>query len=85
MKLSDFGCAVYSPHAQRETFCGTLDYVSPEIANGQLYGFEVDIWAIGVLAYELVVGKPPFFDANYKDKQVTLSKIKTVSAFIEYS
>lgn len=39
------------------TFCGTLDYVSPEVVSGKDYDFKVDIWSIGVLTYELVTGK----------------------------
>lgn len=42
------------------TFCGTLDYVSPEIVSGTDYDSRVDIWSIGVLSYELLTGKPPF-------------------------
>lgn len=42
------------------TFCGTLDYVSPEVVSGKDYDFKVDIWSVGVLTYELITGKPPF-------------------------
>ncbi|EQC26526.1 AUR protein kinase [Saprolegnia diclina VS20] len=45
---------------RRETLCGTLDYLSPEMLNGQKYDASVDIWAIGVLLFELLVGKPAF-------------------------
>jgi serine/threonine protein kinase len=37
LKLSDFGWSTYSPYAKRQTFCGTLDYVPPEIVEGDLY------------------------------------------------
>jgi serine/threonine protein kinase len=50
--------------------------VSPEVASGNYYSFEVDIWAIGVLAFELTVGVAPFYDpGDLKDKQATLAKI----------
>jgi len=40
----------------RKTFCGTLDYVSPEMVKGEMYGRSVDIWSLGILAYELSMG-----------------------------
>lgn len=38
------------------TFCGTLDYVSPEVVCGKDYDFKVDIWSVGVLTYEMITG-----------------------------
>lgn len=77
-KLSDLGCAVYSPNDQRQTFCGTLDYVAPELASGIQYSFHVDLWAIGILAFELVTGEPPFFDPNFTTRDRTLQSILEV-------
>jgi serine/threonine protein kinase len=57
LKLSDFGWAIYAPKERRRTFCGTLDYVSPEVVEGHSYDEKIDIWSIGVLCYELSVGK----------------------------
>lgn len=45
---------------RRDTLCGTLDYLSPEMIRGEKYDESVDIWAIGIILYELLVGKPPF-------------------------
>ncbi len=56
LKLSDFGWATYSPLNKRQTFCGTLDYVSPEIVRGYEYSEKVDVWSLGVLCYELCTG-----------------------------
>ena len=36
---------------KRTTFCGTLDYVSPEIVTGEFYDQMVDVWSVGVLCY----------------------------------
>ncbi|KDO31023.1 AUR protein kinase, partial [Saprolegnia parasitica CBS 223.65] len=60
--LADFGWSAANVTAsnRRETLCGTLDYLSPEMLNGQKYDASVDIWAIGVLLFELLVGKPAF-------------------------
>ena len=44
----------------RKTFCGTLDYVPPEMVQGENYNFKTDNWSIGILAYEFLVGRPPF-------------------------
>lgn len=60
MKICDFGWAVYNNTEMRSTFCGTPLYFSPELLSGQDYDEKVDLWAIGVLVYELVVGKSPF-------------------------
>eukprot|EP01053_Blabericola_migrator_P012939 Blabericola_migrator_1__12938@NODE_853_length_6253_cov_534_155512_g604_i0_p3_GENE_NODE_853_length_6253_cov_534_155512_g604_i0NODE_853_length_6253_cov_534_155512_g604_i0_p3_ORF_typecomplete_len467_score83_53Pkinase/PF00069_25/1_1e70Pkinase_Tyr/PF07714_17/1_7e43Kinaselike/PF14531_6/1_7e14Kdo/PF06293_14/3_4e08Pkinase_fungal/PF17667_1/1_1e02Pkinase_fungal/PF17667_1/2_2e06FTA2/PF13095_6/3_8FTA2/PF13095_6/0_0064WaaY/PF06176_11/0_00014RIO1/PF01163_22/0_0004APH/PF01636_23/0_0056APH/PF01636_23/1_7e03YrbL len=51
--------------ARRKTYCGTLDYLSPEICRHDWYGKEVDLWCLGVLAYELATGGPPFPHNNY--------------------
>ncbi|CAK9019607.1 Aurora kinase A (Aurora 2) (Aurora family kinase 1) (Aurora/IPL1-related kinase 1) (ARK-1) (Aurora-related kinase 1) (Ipl1- and aurora-related kinase 1) (Serine/threonine-protein kinase 6) (Serine/threonine-protein kinase Ayk1) (Serine/threonine-protein kinase aurora-A), partial [Durusdinium trenchii] len=45
---------------RRTTMCGTLDYLAPEMVRGKAYDETVDNWTVGVLAYELLVGTPPF-------------------------
>lgn len=49
-KLGDFGWATICDQ-RRTTYCGTTDYVSPEIVGGQEYGEGVDMWCIGVFAF----------------------------------
>jgi len=49
------------------TFCGTREYVSPEMLTGNLYGQSVDIWAMGVLLYEIVCGRTPFHGEKSED------------------
>lgn len=44
----------------KKTFCGTLDYVSPEMKDKGEYSFHVDLWSIGVLTFELLTGSVPF-------------------------
>ena len=44
----------------RNTFCGTLAYMAPEMMHKRPHGHEVDIWALGILRYELVHGVEPF-------------------------
>ena len=45
---------------RRTTLCGTLDYLSPEMIEGKTHDEKVDLWSLGVLCYEFVVGQPPF-------------------------
>ncbi|XP_077504640.1 aurora kinase A-B-like [Amblyomma americanum] len=60
IKIADFGWSVHAPSSRRETMCGTLDYLPPEMIEGAVYNEKVDHWALGILIYEFLVGKPPF-------------------------
>ncbi|CAM9134278.1 unnamed protein product [Ectocarpus sp. 6 AP-2014] len=62
MRLADFGLSAKIPrgHAGVNGACGTLPYMSPELFNGAKFGTAVDMWATGVVAYELMMGVLPF-------------------------
>ncbi|KAI9483542.1 MAG: kinase-like domain-containing protein [Benjaminiella poitrasii] len=68
LKIADFGWAVYDPKPRRRTFCGTLDYLPPEMVQQKYHNESVDVWALGVLAYELLIGKAPFENKTDNDK-----------------
>ncbi|CAG9321725.1 unnamed protein product [Blepharisma stoltei] len=76
VKICDFGWCVQSTE-QRQTFCGTLDYMAPEMILEKGHSFELDMWAIGVLLYELLHGYPPFRAVRDTDKcqQILLPKL----------
>jgi len=61
IKIADFGWSVHhTPNSRRATMCGTLDYLPPEMIEGSMHDEKVDLWSLGVLTYEFLVGKPPF-------------------------
>jgi len=61
IKLADFGLAKDFAASKLNTFCGSPDYVAPEILEHKPYGTSVDIWSIGVITYVLLCGYPPFY------------------------
>lgn len=75
LKIADFGWSVHAPSSRRMTMCGTLDYLPPEMVENSVYDERVDLWALGVLTYEFLVGNPPF---ETKSTQTTYKRICTV-------
>lgn len=67
LKIADFGWSVHAPSSRRTTLCGTLDYLPPEMIEGDEHDHTVDIWSLGVLLYEFLVGEPPFETRTQRD------------------
>ncbi|KAG9508908.1 Aurora kinase A-A, partial [Fragariocoptes setiger] len=74
-KIADFGWSVHAPSSRRTTMCGTLDYLPPEMVQRRVYDKNVDLWCLGVLTYEFLVGNPPFEMEKFED---TYSRIVQV-------
>ena len=69
IKLGDFGLAAKLEFdgERKKTVCGTPNYIAPEILDGtDGHSYAVDIWSLGVIAYALLIGKPPFETSDVK-------------------
>lgn len=63
--LADFGFAKFTTaDMSLLTPCGTPGYVAPEIANSEVYSKAVDMWSLGVVAYTMLCGFPPFYSED---------------------
>ncbi|XP_069835689.1 ribosomal protein S6 kinase beta-2 [Dendropsophus ebraccatus] len=68
IKLTDFGMCKESIHGDSvtHTFCGTVEYMAPEIVAHKGYNRAVDWWSLGILLYDMLTGSPPFTGNNRK-------------------
>jgi len=58
-KIIDFGWSTESKGNKHKNLCGTLEYMGPEVIYSGCYGHKIDIWALGILLYEMLHGKAP--------------------------
>jgi serine/threonine protein kinase len=65
IKLTDFGLSkALTDSGTTSTFCGTSEYLAPEVVLRTPYSYPIDMWALGVLTYEMIFGTTPFYDDN---------------------
>ncbi|XP_053719287.1 protein kinase C theta type isoform X2 [Synchiropus splendidus] len=76
IKIADFGMCKENMllESRTATFCGTPDYIAPEILLGQKYNNSVDWWSFGVLVYEMLIGQSPF---HGRDEEQLFQSIRT--------
>ncbi|KAM4622250.1 LOW QUALITY PROTEIN: aurora kinase A-A-like [Discoglossus pictus] len=75
LKLSDFGWSFHTPFSRRRSLCGTPEYPPPEMIEGPTHDEKVDLWSLGVLCYELLVGKPPFETESRQETYKRITKV----------
>uniref|UniRef100_A0AC35U9Y1 Non-specific serine/threonine protein kinase n=1 Tax=Rhabditophanes sp. KR3021 TaxID=114890 RepID=A0AC35U9Y1_9BILA len=68
IKIADFGlCKEDISFGDRtRTFCGTPEYIAPEVLEDNDYGRSVDWWGVGIVLYELICGRLPFYSREHE-------------------
>lgn len=83
VKLTDFGLSKVSIYdrnddSQSYSFCGTVEYMAPEVVNRRGHGAAADWWSFGVLMYEMLTGTLPFNGNSRKDTMNQIMKYVSV-------
>ena len=84
VRLTDFGLAKQNISDNKTyTFCGTPEYLAPEVVTSEGHGRGVDWWSLGTLIYEMMNGLPPFYDPNMTEmyKKIMHSPLNFPSFF----
>lgn len=66
LKITDFGLSkiVKEPTEITKSFCGTPEYIAPEIIQGVGHTMKADWWSLGALLYQMLTGRPPHYNKN---------------------
>ena len=84
LKITDFGFARYfDSDILIQTICGSPMYMAPEIMKNKKYDYKSDLWSIGIIFYEMLIGKTPFQAKNIYEliRKIENDKIKIPSKF----
>jgi serine/threonine protein kinase len=78
LKLTDFGLSKQDifDNFSAMSFCGTPEYLAPEIIDNKGHGKAVDWWSLGAITYEMLVGLPPFYS---KDREKMFKNIQNIN------
>jgi len=81
--MTDFGISKEGLHCEDDrtaTFCGTPEYLAPEVLENVPYGKPVDWWSFGTLMFEMLTGLPPFYDSDVQKMYQKIMTAKLVFA-----
>jgi serum/glucocorticoid-regulated kinase 2 len=72
IKITDFGLSKQGLQENSKTFsfCGTPEYLAPEVILGHGHSFEVDWWSLGALMHEMLCGRPPHYNSENKQQMI---------------
>jgi serine/threonine protein kinase len=65
IKICDFGVSKHFKTNEHNTFVGTPYYIAPEVVNEEGYNNSIDYWSLGIILYELITFKKPFYGSHY--------------------
>lgn len=84
--LTDFGLSKLLDGMEvTQSFCGTPEFLAPEVINGYKYAYEVDWWSLGILAFNLLVGATPFHNAHNDQSQMFMAIKKNDIKFPKFN
>ena len=70
IRLADFGLSKIQQSKQvnlNETYCGSSEYMSPEMLKGERYSYAIDFYSLGAMLFEMLTGLPPHYSPDTKE------------------